>query len=108
MVRRLRNSWAPISRLVPPSPTSWTIWSSWGVSWPSVLGSRLRAVSPVARSSAPARSAQGGGVQPLEALQGAAQVGPGLAAAPGPAQRLPVDQLGPGQVERAGLALVER
>src|SRR5215211_1202639 len=49
----------------------------------------------------------GGGLQPLEALQGAAQVGPGLTAAPGPAQRLPVGQLGPGQVERAGLALLQ-
>src|SRR4029453_13823260 len=49
----------------------------------------------------------GGRLQPLEALQGAAQVGAGLAAAPGPAQRLPVDQLGPGQLERAGLAVVE-
>jgi hypothetical protein len=59
MVRRLRNSWAPISRLVPPSPTSRMICSSWGVSWLRVEGSRLRAVSPVARSSAPARSAHG-------------------------------------------------
>jgi hypothetical protein len=59
MVRRLRNSWAPISRLVPPSPTRRMIWSSWGVSWAKALGSRLRALSPVARSSAVARSAQG-------------------------------------------------
>jgi hypothetical protein len=105
MVRRLRNSWAPISRLVPPSPTSRMIWSSWGVSWLRVLGSRLRAVSPVARSSVAARSAHGVVPSRWEGLQRAAEVGPGLAAPPDPAQRLPVGQLDPCQVERAPLAL---
>ena len=55
----LRNSAPAMSRLRPPSATSRAIWSSCGVSWSSVAASRLRAVSPVARSSAAARSAHG-------------------------------------------------
>jgi len=59
MVRRLKSSWEPISRLVPPSPTRRMICSSWGVSWLRAVGSRRRAVSPVVPSSASARAAQG-------------------------------------------------
>src|SRR5262249_19484592 len=57
-VRGLRNSCAATSLFEFPSPTRRAICSSCGVSWSIVLGSRFRAVSPVARSSAPARSAQ--------------------------------------------------
>jgi len=58
-VRGLRNRWAAIVRLVAPSATNRAICSSCGVSWLAVLGSRLRAVSPVARNSVWASSAQG-------------------------------------------------
>ena len=54
----LRNSWAAMSRLARPSLTRVAIWASRGVShsgWPAW---RLRECSPVARTSAPARSAK--------------------------------------------------
>ena len=58
-VRGLRNSCPAMSLFEPPSATSRAIWSSCGVSSSTVLGSRLRTVSPVARNSPRARSAHG-------------------------------------------------
>ena len=56
-VRGLMKSWAPIFGFVCPSRASWAIRASWAVSLPPVSTVRLRAVSPVARSSRRARSA---------------------------------------------------
>ena len=85
MVRRLRNSWAPISRC--PALTSRTIWSSLEVSWVRVL-SRLRAALPVAWSSLAACSTQ---ARPRSAGRWPARPGggrgPRLAAWPGAAPR---------------------
>ena len=58
-VRRLRNSFAAMSGLLSPPLANSAMRTSWGVSWSNVLGSRLRAVSPLARSSARARSVHG-------------------------------------------------
>ena len=55
----LRKIEAAASRVVRPSASSSAIWSSCGVSWSSVDGSRRRAVSPVASSSTRARFAHG-------------------------------------------------
>src|SRR6266536_2315610 len=72
------KSWAATSRLVAPSLTSRTICSSWGLSWSRVLGSRLRAVSPVARSSVRARFERADRIDPgaVRAEQLLAAVGP--------------------------------
>jgi hypothetical protein len=67
-VRGLRNSWAATSLFETPCATSRTIWSCWGVSSVRVLGSRLRAVSPVARSSPRARCSQGAAPRRSKAL----------------------------------------
>ncbi len=56
-MRGLMNSWAPISGLVCPSLARRAICASWGVRTSRVSSVRLRAVSPVARSSRRARSA---------------------------------------------------
>ena len=58
-MRALMNSRVPISGLDSPSRASRAIWAPWAVSSssPAVAAVRLRAVSPVARSSRPARSA---------------------------------------------------
>ena len=52
-VRALMNSRVPISGLDSPSRASRAIWASWAVSssFLAVTAVRLRAVSPVARSS---------------------------------------------------------
>ena len=56
-VRGLMNSWAPISGFVRPSRASRAICASCAVSSSRVSTRRLRTVSPVARSSRRARSA---------------------------------------------------
>ena len=56
-VRGLMNSCAPISGFERPSRARRAIWASWGVSTARVSSLRVRAVSPVARSSRWARSA---------------------------------------------------
>jgi hypothetical protein len=53
----LMNSRVPISGFDSPSRASRAIWASWTVSSLRVSTVRLRAVSPVARSSRRARSA---------------------------------------------------
>ena len=56
-VRALMNSLLPISGFDRPSRASRAITASWAVSSARVSSARLRAVSPVARSSRLARAA---------------------------------------------------
>ena len=71
-----------------------------GVSWSTVLASRFRAVSPVARSSPRARSAQGSARRRSKPLQSGTKLGAGVGAAAIPAQVLAVEQADPGEIER--------
>ena len=105
-MRGLRNSRAATSLLVAPSATRRVIWSSWGVSWSIALGLRLRAVSPLARSSARARSAQAPAPRRSNASRADAQMRPRLRAAPVAAQVLAEGELRPRPVERAGALAV--
>ena len=93
-----------MSRLRPPSATSRAICSSCGVSWSSVLASRLRAVSPVARSSRGRAVGPRRGAERLEALERRPQLRPRLGLAPGAPQELAVRQLGARLHERPGHA----
>ena len=83
-----------------PEATSPAICSSCGVSWSSVEGSRRLAVSPVARSSASARSSHGGAPtwwKRSAALRRCRRASRRCALAPQP---LAVEQLGAGLQER--------
>src|SRR5215472_6319176 len=99
MMRGLRNSCAAISRLVMPSATSPAICRSSGVSPAAVNGSRLRAVSPVAQLGLGAAGPRDR-AQPLEQLQRRMQAGARVAALPLPPQRLAVEQVGAGPLQR--------
>ena len=101
IVRGERKSWAATSLLERPCPTKRATWSSCGVSWSSVLGSRLRAVSPDARSSARARSAQRRRAERLERRERRAELLARVDAATLPPQVLAVRACDAREVERA-------
>ena len=74
-VRCDTQHWAAMSLFDMPWPTSSATWRSIGVSLSCVDGSRLRAVSPDARSSWRGAGGQRLGAQVLEGLQRGPQVG---------------------------------
>ena len=93
-------------RRAPPSISA--IRSSCGVSSSSEDGSRRRAVSPVACSSALARSAHGAAPSASNAASAARSGGARVGAAAGAAQALAEAQLGAGALEGVVLLLVQR
>ena len=70
------------------------------MSWSTALGTRLRAVSPVARSSVRVPLAPGGRAGPFEHLERGAKMSTRLVPATGASERLAEDELSPGPVER--------
>ena len=93
--------------VVLPAASSRAICSSCGVSSSIVLGSRRRTVSPVAASSARARSLHRPASSALERLQGSAQLLACQHAAARAAQPLAVGEAGPGRLELVGRLRVE-
>src|SRR5581483_10574898 len=105
-VFRLTNIAPATSRFDLPSATRRAIWSSCGVSRSGAEGSRGGTVSPVARSSARARS-PGCGARFVEGVERDAQVQACLLAAVDSTQALAVAELGACTLERRAGPLAE-